>query len=309
MEKCLFLNKYKDIFKEYFSILTLKLAFYDFSKIYKGSFLGVFWTFFKPVFSSFIFFLGNVAIYGGFIDLPSGFPGWAPLILGMIVWQYLSDSIGSAPNVIHDYSFMVTKMHFKKNRIYFFTNVSKFLQHLVLMVIFFIIYSILVLTNSKANFSVAITQLIFVSVCMILFFICWTIFIAPLCVISRDVKELVALFIMCAFWVSGTFFDTNTLISQNSTPIQRMIYQLVTINPLATIILIFRASYFGQADIILIDGTNAADYTWFFQGHFYQGYFIGYWYKFVWIGIWAIILLVIGLIVTRKTKSWINDLL
>lgn len=309
-------NKYLNILnqnlKQYFSLSTLKLSFYDFSKLYKGSFLGIFWAFFKPFFAALVFYLGNVAIYGNnFGIVSSGFPSWMPLILGMIVWQYLSDGIGSTPSVVREYSFMVTKMHFKKGRIYFFTNISKFFQHLVLMFIFFIIYLIIALVNN-VDIQITLIQLPLIAIFMIIFFICWTMFIAPLCVISSDIKELVALFVMCAFWVSGTFFDPNNLITEKSSTLQKIIYQIVCINPLATFISIFKASYFGwiQPDAILIDGsTFTSGPVWFFEGSFSDSFFIGYWYKFIWVGIWCVIFVLIGLLINKKTKNWINDLL
>lgn len=306
-------NKTKLLFKEYCSPLTFKLAFYDFSKIYKGSALGIFWTFFKPVFSSLIFYLGNIAIRGSFEDLPSHFPSWMPIIIGMVIWQYISDGIGQTPSVILDYSFLVSKMQYKKSKIYFFANLSKFMQHLVLMIIFFLIYVIIILSRNDLNFSekqLTLLQLPLVAIMMILFFFSWTFLIAPFCVISKDVKELISLFVMCAFWVSGTFFDPESLIKQSgSSNLQQFIYQLITLNPLATFVSLFKVSYFGGTNITLIDGTNAVDYNWFFQGHFYNGIFIGYWYKIIWVFIWIVLFIIVGSIISKKTKTWINDLL
>lgn len=297
--------------RQYFSIHILKLAFYDFSKIYKGSFLGVVWAFFKPLFSTLIFFLGNVAINGSSFlteTTMAGFGIWMSTIIGMVVWQYLSEGIGSTPSVIMDYSFLVTKMKYKKSRIYFFTNLSKFLQHFVLMIIFFIIYLIIAFSIG-ADVQLSLIQLPFVALMMVIFFFCWTMFIAPLCVVSRDVKELVSLLVMCAFWVSGTFFDPNTLISDSSSGIQKVIYQLVTINPLATFVSIFKSSFFGFTNNISANGISPSEFEWFFEGQFSNGFFIGYWYKFVWVGIWSLIFVVGGIVISKKTKTWINDLL
>lgn len=305
--------KSKLLLNEYCSPLTFKLIFYDFSKIYKGSALGMFWTFFKPVFASIIFYLGNVAIRGSFEDLPSGLPSWMPIVMGMIIWQYISDGLGQTPSVILDYSFLVTKMKYRKSKIYFFTNLSKFLQHLVLITIFFLIYVIVILANDKLSFSekqLTLLQLPLVALLMIIFFISWTFLMAPMCVISKDIKELISLFVMCAFWVSGTFFEPESLIKQgNNSGLQQFIYQLITLNPLATFISLFKVSYFGGQNILLLDGTNASDYSWFFEGHFYNGFFIGYWYKIVWVLIWSLIFVIIGYVISKKTKTWINDLL
>lgn len=312
--------KTKNFFRDYFNPSVLKLSFYDFSKLYKGSVLGVFWTFFKPVFSTAIFYLGNIIINPAYATnmTSSGFPLWMSLIIGMLVWSYLGDSLNTNSNILNQYSFLITKMRYKKNKIYLFSNISKFFQHLVLMSIFFIIYLIIYFTLYYNPQNVQqlqyLVQLPIVAILMVLFFTCWTSFVAPMVVISSDLQQIIALFVTSVFWISGTFFDTSSLIEgspgTNLNQFDVVIYNFICLNPLATFISLFKTSYVGNPNnISFTDGTNYSDYNWFFSGHWNGDVFLGYWYKVIIILAWCVVFILLAFILNRKTKGWLNDLL
>lgn len=317
--------KIKNTFKEYFNISVFRLSFYDFSKIYKGSVLGVFWTFFKPVFSTAVFYLGNLIINPTFATAftESNLPNWLSLIIGMLVWNYLSEGLSGNSNVLSQYSFLITKMKYKKSKIYLFSNISKFFQHLVLMMIFFIVYLIIFFTTTNPQNGgkpdveqlLYLLQLPLVAILMMLFFTCWTSFVAPICVVSNDFKQVVFLFVTSIFWISGTFFDTTSL-AVPTTPggslsnFNIIVYNLVCLNPLATFISLFRSSYVGNIKYEFTDGSISSDYNWFFSGHWTEdGVFVGYWYKIVITLVWCVVFILIGYFVNKKTKGWLNDLL
>lgn len=311
--------KTKNFFRDYFNASVFKLSFYDFSKLYKGSVLGVFWTFFKPVFSTAIFYLGNVILNPSYATTitSSGFPSWMSLIIGMLVWSYLGDALNTNSNILNQYSFLITKMRYKKNKIYLFSNISKFFQHLVLMTIFFVIYLIVYFTSyynpQNVNQLLYLVQLPIVAILMMLFFTCWTSFVAPMVVISSDVQQIIALFVTSVFWISGTFFDTSSLIQgtpgTNLSQFDVVIYNLICLNPLATFISLFKTSYVGNIGYSFTDGSNYADFKWFFSGHWNGDVFLGYWYKIIIILVWCLVFVLLSFILNKKTKGWLNDLL
>lgn len=311
-------TKIRNFFKGYFNLSVFKLSFYDFSKLYKGSVLGIFWTFFKPVFSTAVFYLGNIIINPSFATTmtSTGFPNWISLIVGMLVWSYLSDGLGSNSSVLNQYSFLITKMRYKKSKIYLFSNMSKFFQHFVIMMIFFIVYLIICFTTStvKIDQLLYLIQLPIVAILMMLFFTCWTSMVAPLVVISSDVQQIIALFVTSIFWISGTFFDTTSLIqvtdaNANLSQFNIIIYNLICLNPLATFISLFRSSYIGNVHYTFRDGSVSDNYNWFFSGHWDGNIFIGYWYKIIVIIMWCVIFVLIAFFINKKTKGWLNDLL
>lgn len=311
--------KIKEFFREYFNLSIFKLSFYDFSKLYKGSVLGVFWAFFKPVFSTAIFYLGNMIINSSFTTAmtSNGFPNWMSIIIGMLVWNYLSDALNGNANILNQYSFLITKMHYKKSKIYLFSNISKFFQHLVLMSIFFAIYLIIYFsvyyTPENVNQLINLVQLPLVAILMMIFFTCWSSLIAPLVVISSDLSQIISLFVTSVFWISGTFFDTTSLIQGATGSSLSMfdiaIYNLICLNPLATFVSLFKSSYIGSLNYNFTDGTNASNYNWFFSGHWNGEVFQGFWYKIVIILVWCVIFVILAIIINKKTKSWLNDLL
>lgn len=319
------LLKLNNLIKDYFNISVFKLSFYDFSKLYKGSVLGVFWTFFKPVFSTAVFYLGNLIINPSFTSAftQSNLPNWLSLIIGMLVWNYLSEALSGNSNVLSQYSFLITKMKYKKSKIYLFSNISKFFQHFVLMMIFFVVYIAVFFTTTepisgeKPNIDqfLYLLQLPIVAILMMVFFTCWTSFVAPICVISNDFKQVVFLFVTSIFWISGTFFDTTSLInvsdsSGSLSSFNVIVYNVICLNPLATFISLFRSSFVGSVGYKFPDGTSSSDFNWFFSGQWTsEGVFVGYWYKIVITLIWCVVFVLIGYFVSKKTKGWLNDLL
>lgn len=319
-------QKSLSFFKDYFNISIFKLSFYDFSKIYKGSVLGVFWTFFKPIFTTCLFYIGNIFINPDFATTTTstGFPNWMSLIVGMLLWTYLSEAFSGNATILTQYSFLITKMKYKKSKIYMFANISKFFQHFVLMCVFFIVYLILYFSMTgnigdnmrNSGQLLYLLQLPVIAIMMLIFFTCWSSFIAPITVISSDMNQVVILFVTSVFWISGTFFDVNSLLSDaNPSGINLIMYHIICLNPLATFVSLFKSTYVGSIDYT---GTNPDlgnnpnmtldNFEWFYSGHWEANYFVGYWYKVILIFVWCLIFVLLTWWVNSKTKEWLNDL-
>lgn len=271
---------------------TYGLVFYDWKKAYKESVMGFFWVFIKPIFSVALFILGNIAInfVGNNNSMSIPYIFW--LILGMLPWLFISDAANSSSTVIIQYSFLITKLKYNKHKIFFFTLMSRFLQHLVLMTLFFVAYVIVYSINwgesgnitGYPNITVKLTfhlfQLPLIAIIMFIFFYAWTFVVAQLSVISNDVRQVISLFVTGIFWLSGSFFDPN-LLSGNLEWLKYLIY----INPFASFLSLFRDSYVTQ--------------IWFFE--------MDRWIAILPVIIWSILLFGVGFWISSRTKEWFND--
>ena len=119
-----------------------KLAKADLIKTYRGAALGWAWAIIKPAVTIFVYwFTFEIGLRAG-KDV-NGFPFFLWLISGVIPWFYMSDMITGGTECIRKYSYLVTKMKFPISTIPTFFSISKFMVHLVLLVIMIIIFMLM----------------------------------------------------------------------------------------------------------------------------------------------------------------------
>ena len=103
------------------------------------------------------------------------------LIAGVVPWFYMSDMITQGAGAIRKYSYLVTKMKFPVSTIPTFVNISKFVIHIILMLIVIIIFWLFGYPPS-----IYYLQLPFYMILMFIFFDAWSLFASLLASISKD---------------------------------------------------------------------------------------------------------------------------
>lgn len=182
-----------------------KLAKADIVKTYRGSALGWSWAVIKPTVTIFVYwFAFEIGMRSG--KPVNGFPYFLWLITGLIPWFYMGDMIAQGVESIRKYSYLVTKMKFPVSTIPTFFSISKLIINLVLIAIMMVIF--MVMGHSPTIYWL---QIPFYILCMFLFFTFWGLFAALLGAISKDFANLVKSFVTAVLWLSGIFWNPETI--------------------------------------------------------------------------------------------------
>lgn len=182
-----------------------KLAKADIVKTYSGSALGWAWAIVKPTITILVFwFAFSIGLrMGGEIE---GYPFILWLIAGLVPWFFMSDMIVQGARSIRKYKYLVTKMKFPVATIPTFVSLAKLAVHLCLMVIVIVVFAV------YGRFpDIYMLQLPFYMLCMLLFFMAWSLFSAMLSSMSKDFLNLIRSTTTALFWLSGIMWDVHRI--------------------------------------------------------------------------------------------------
>lgn len=178
-----------------------KLAKADLIKTYRGAALGWAWAIIKPAVTIFVYwFTFEIGLKAG-KDV-NGYPFFLWLIAGVVPWFYISDMLTSGSETVRKYSYLVTKMKFPVSTIPTFVSISKFIVHLILLIIM-----ILIFVFSGRMPTIYILQLPFYMLLMFIFFTIWSLFASLLSAMSKDFGNLVKSMVTAVFWLSGILWN------------------------------------------------------------------------------------------------------
>lgn len=187
-----------------FAPQIMRMAWVDIQKEYKGAVFNWLWAIAKPLVYLLVYWfvlrfgMKANAMAGQKVDL---FP-W--LVTGLVVWFFCSDMINAGMGSIKKYSYLVTKMKFPVAAIPIFVTLSNLFMHLALLAVclaYFIVRG--------DTFSITWIQLPFYTILMTLFFMMWSLFSAPLSVISKDFTQLIKAVVRILFWMSGIIWNIH----------------------------------------------------------------------------------------------------
>lgn len=196
-----------DIIKDHITYKQqiFKLAKADLVKTYRGAALGWAWAIIKPAVTIFVYWFSfEIGLRAG-KDV-NGFPFFLWLISGVIPWFYMSDMLTAGTDTIRKYSYLVTKMKFPVSTIPTFVSISKFMVHLILMVIMIVIFICMGYPPT-----VYILQLPIYMLLMFIFFTIWSLFSSLLSSMSKDFGNLVKSMVTAVFWLSGILWNPDTI--------------------------------------------------------------------------------------------------
>ncbi|MBR5128597.1 MAG: ABC transporter permease [Firmicutes bacterium] len=180
---------------------VVKLAKSDLIKTYRGSALGWAWAIIKPVVTIFVFwFAFSFGLRaGGDVD---GYPFFLWMIAGFVPWFYMSEMITGGAGCMRTNKHLITKMKFPISVIPTFTNISKLVVHLILLVATIVIYCLFGYFPD-----IYYLQLPLYIILMFVFFNFWALFSGLLSAISKDFLNLVKSFTTAIFWMSGIMYN------------------------------------------------------------------------------------------------------
>lgn len=264
----------KTIIKEHISYKNqiVKLAKADLIKTYRGSALGWFWAIIKPAVTIFVYwFAFEIGLRTG--KNVSSYPFFLWLLAGIVPWFYISDMLTAGTDCIRKNPHLVTKMKFPVSVIPTFTNISKIMVELILIVL-----TILIFIGMGYSPTIYIIQLPIYIIFMFMFFNFWSLFASFIAGMSKDFANLVKSFITAIFWLSGILWNVDTINIS-------WLKVLLKVNPVTYISTGFRDCFLGQ--------------EWFFQRPFELLAFL----------ILMVIMLIAGLWSYKKLYKEIPDVL
>lgn len=121
-------------------------------------------------------------------------------------WFYMNDMLTAGTDTIRKYSYLVTKMKFPVSTIPTFVSISKFIIHIILIVIMIGIFICMGYPPS-----IYLLQLPFYMILMFIFFTIWSLFASLLSSMSKDFANLVKSMVTAIFWLSGILWNPETI--------------------------------------------------------------------------------------------------
>lgn len=189
-----------------------KLAKTELIKTYKGSALGPLWAVVKPSFQLFVYWfafsvgikkMGQVAVTINGTELH--FTRFLFMLVGLVPWFYISESITQGAKTIRANKQFVTKVNFPVSTIMTYTALSRLFIHLILTALMYI-FVFFAWGPSWYNL-----QVFFYMPIMFLFFVFLSWSTAPMSAFSPDFQNAVMSFMTGVFWLSGIIYNSYDL--------------------------------------------------------------------------------------------------
>lgn len=180
----------------------------DLKKAHRGSVLGWLWAFIQPLILLFVYWF--VLHVGLRVETtPDHISPLSWLMVGLIAWLFMADLLNRGTSSIRTYKYLVTKMKFPVSVIPTFVGLSRLLIH-----VFLLSLALLYIGIFGEGVHMTWLQLPLYMFVMFLFFTAWSLFAAPLAVLSKDFENLVKATVRILFWVSGILWNVHFITIQ-----------------------------------------------------------------------------------------------
>ena len=200
LKKYIYLSKAfaNEIFKKRHAIY--ELAKRDFQAQYKGSYLGIFWTYIQPFL--FIMLIWTVLTYGFKMQSVESKSHTLWLIFGMVPWLFFAEVFSSVSSVIQQYSFLIKKVDFSLGILPIVKILSALITHFV-----FVFVTLIIGILSGVYPSLFALQIIYYSFAasMLLLGLGW--FTSSASLFIKDINNIVTLLIQFGFWLTPIFWN------------------------------------------------------------------------------------------------------
>ena len=187
---------------------------------YKGSILGFIWNFITPLIQVLVYIMVFTSIYHTTLDNFAVY-----LVSGMAIWIWFSESLSEGSGTFIANSELVKKIYFPRSVLPLSTVLSKMINFLILLGIFFII---ILATGHGFNFIALLYLPLFVAISFI-FILGMTLILSSLNVFARDIQYIVTVLLMAWIWVTPIMYSREMITDE-------LINNLLGLNPLTYIV-------------------------------------------------------------------------
>lgn len=194
----------KDIFKN--KDVVFSLVKNDFKSKYAGSFLGVFWGFFQPLITIFVFwFVFQIGLKVTPVEENVPFALW--FIAGLIPWFFFSDALMSATNCFYEFNYLVKKVVFKLSLLPIVKVLSALLIHTFFIVFLMVVY---LFYGYSVDASV-VFGIIYYSFCAFCLVSSLSFITSSLNVFLKDLGQIVGIIVQFGMWITPIMWSTKII--------------------------------------------------------------------------------------------------
>ena len=212
--------------------LIFMLSRADFKEKYLGSYLGVFWAFFRPsLFIVVIWFIFSVGFKSKPVDDGTPFILW--LLCGFIPWFFFVEGLNQGMNAIVSNAFFVRKVAFRVSVLPLVKIVSALYIHLIFVAI--LIFIILMYGYAPTIYWLQIPYFIFCMTCLLLG-LGWI--TSSLRVFIKDIGEVIGVIVQFGFWMTPIFWSLDIVPEQY--------HSLLELNPMLYVVNGYRNALLHQ---------------------------------------------------------------
>ena len=189
--------------------LIWNLARNDIKKKFAGSYFGVIWAFVQPVITVLLYwFVFEKGLNTKATDLRTGievpFVLW--LMAGLVPWFYFQEAMNGGTGVMVEYSYLVKKVVFKIDTLPVVKMISALFTHL-----FFVVFAIIVFCCMGYFPDLYTLQVIYYSICMIVFTTGLVYATGAVTVFFRDMKEVIGIVLQIGMWITPIMWNFESM--------------------------------------------------------------------------------------------------
>ena len=207
------------VFKPSNRSLIRELVTSDFKLRYQGSFLGYLWSLLRPLFLFSVLYV----VFTHVIRLGDDVPHYpAYLLLGLVLWQFFTESTSAGMNAITGRGDLVRKVNIPKYTIVLSTTISAFVTLCLNMVVVFI-FMFFGQVQLRPEILLAIPLLVeLIIFCLGIAFILATLFVR-----FRDISHIWDVILQVLFYATPIIYSFKI--------VPQKLAEILSINPLAQI--------------------------------------------------------------------------
>ena len=191
---------------------------------YKGSVLGFFWNFILPLIQILVYIVVFTQIFRSELDNYAVY-----LVSGMVLWIWFADSLSEGSGTIVANGDMVKKIYFPRSILPITITLSKMVNFIITLGIFFIIIAIL---DHGFN-PIALLCLPLAIVISLFFILGFTIMLSAINVYLRDTQYITTVILMAWIWATPIMYSRDFIEST-------IISQFLSINPMTYFVSMFQ---------------------------------------------------------------------
>lgn len=202
------INKFWQTFLSFYEqrYILKTLAIRDFKARYLSSFIGLPWAFIQPAFYVLvIWFAFTIGLRAG--TTSSGLPFGAWLIVGMIPWLFIGQTMIVACSSITEYSYLIKKTSFQVGMIPIIKIISGLIVHIILITI-----TIILITLAFGIMPTIYWLQIFYYLFVLVFLLTGiALFVASVNVFVKDMAHIINILTTLLFWATPIIWPYSML--------------------------------------------------------------------------------------------------
>lgn len=215
--------------------MILKMVKRDVRGRYKGSVLGFFWNLILPLVQIFVYVMIFTVIFDTGVENYSVY-----LISGISIWFWFSESLSEGSGAIVSNADMVKKIFFPREVLIISTVLSKMVNFLIMLGIFFVVILLL-------GHGISINALLFLPIIIIIsffFILGLCLFLSSVNVYLRDVKYLTDALLMIVLWLTPVLYISSNI--DNS-----FVWFILQANPMTYFVSVFHDILYWKTEPII----------------------------------------------------------